>query len=115
MEYYVVEDAAHAIGGRYLDHPIGSCQFSDIAVFSFHPVKIITTAEGGMATTNNPKIAARLQRIRTNGITRDPSVMKGKSNEPWILRTNGNWIELSNERSSSCTRNIPIHTIRCIR
>ena len=54
-EIYVVEDAAHAIGGRYLDYPIGSCQFSDIAVFSFHPVKIITTAEGGMATTNDPK------------------------------------------------------------
>ena len=82
-EIYVVEDAAHAIGGRYLDYPIGSCQFSDIAVFSFHPVKIITTAEGGMATTNDPKIAARLQRIRTNGITRDPSVMIGISNEPW--------------------------------
>ena len=83
-EIYVVEDAAHAIGGHYLDYPIGSCQFSDIAVFSFHPVKIITTAEGGMATTNDPKIAARLQRIRTNGITRDPRVTIGKSNEPWI-------------------------------
>ena len=83
-EIYVVEDAAHAIGGRYLDYPIGSCQFSDIAVFSFHPVKIITTAEGGMATTNDPKIAARLQRIRTNGITKDPSEMMGNSNEPWI-------------------------------
>ena len=83
-EIYVVEDAAHAIGGRYLDYPIGSCQFSDITVFSFHPVKIITTAEGGMATTNDPKIAARLQRIRTNGITRDPSEMVRKSNEPWI-------------------------------
>ena len=83
-EIYVVEDAAHAIGGRYLDCPIGGCQFSDIAVFSFHPVKIITTAEGGMATTNDPQIAARLQRIRTNGITRDPSVMIGKSNEPWF-------------------------------
>ena len=83
-EIYVVEDAAHAIGGRYLDYPIGSCQFSDIAVFSFHPVKIITTAEGGMATTNDPQIAARLQRIRTNGITRDPSVMIGRSNEPWF-------------------------------
>ena len=83
-EIYVVEDAAHAIGGRYLDYPIGSCQFSDIAVFSFHPVKIITTAEGGMATTNDPHIAARLQRIRTNGITRDPGVIMGKSNEPWF-------------------------------
>ena len=83
-EIFVVEDAAHAIGGRYLDYPIGSCQFSDITVFSFHPVKIITTAEGGMATTNDPQIAARLQRIRTNGITRDPSVMIGNSNEPWI-------------------------------
>ena len=83
-EIYVVEDAAHAIGGRYLDSPIGSCQFSDITVFSFHPVKIITTAEGGMATTNDPRIAARLQRIRTNGITKDPSEMMGNSNEPWI-------------------------------
>ena len=61
-EIYVVEDAAHAIGGRYLDYPIGSCQFSDIAVFSFHPVKIITTAEGGMATTNDPKYCRTIKK-----------------------------------------------------
>ena len=51
--FKIIEDASHAIGGKYLDKPIGSCQYSDITVFSFHPVKIITTAEGGLASTNN--------------------------------------------------------------
>ena len=85
-QYYeikLVEDAAHAIGGRYLDSPIGNCQFSDITVFSFHPVKVMTTAEGGVATTNDPEIAERLRRIRTNGITKNVNDLEGYSSEPW--------------------------------
>ena len=82
----VVEDAAHAIGGDYLDLPVGNCQFSHIAVFSFHPVKIITTAEGGMATTNDPHLADRMRRIRTHGMSRDPGVMEGDNFEPWIYQ-----------------------------
>jgi UDP-4-amino-4,6-dideoxy-N-acetyl-beta-L-altrosamine transaminase len=68
--FSVVEDASHAIGGRYRGEPIGSCTHSDIAVFSFHPVKIITTAEGGLLTTNSPATAKLLQRLRSHGITR---------------------------------------------
>ena len=82
-EIKIVEDAAHAIGGRYLDSPIGNCQFSDISVFSFHPVKVMTTAEGGVATTNDPEIAERLRRIRTNGITKNFDDLEGNSSEPW--------------------------------
>ena len=88
-EYYeikIVEDAAHAIGGRYLDSPIGNCQFSDITVFSFHPVKVMTTAEGGVATTNDPDIAERLRRIRTNGITKNFDDLEGNSPEPWYYQ-----------------------------
>ncbi|CAN1499774.1 WecE Predicted pyridoxal phosphate-dependent enzyme apparently involved in regulation of cell wall biogenesis [Burkholderiaceae bacterium] len=67
--FKVIEDASHAIGGSYLEHKIGGCQFSDITVFSFHPVKIITTGEGGMATTNNPELAKKMQLFRSHGIT----------------------------------------------
>ena len=73
--FRVIEDASHAIGGRYLDKPIGSCQYSDITVFSFHPVKIITTAEGGMAVTNDPALAKRMRLFRSHGITIDPQDM----------------------------------------
>ena len=69
--FRIIEDASHAIGGKYLDENIGSCRFSDITIFSFHPVKIITTAEGGAATTNNDLIYNRLQRHRSHGITSD--------------------------------------------
>ncbi|GGP45000.1 UDP-4-amino-4,6-dideoxy-N-acetyl-beta-L-altrosamine transaminase [Shewanella saliphila] len=68
----VIEDAAHAIGGKYLNFPIGSCQFSDITIFSFHPVKIITTAEGGVATTNNPQFAKSMRMTCSHGITKKP-------------------------------------------
>lgn len=67
----VIEDASHAIGGRYLDSVIGSCRYSDITVFSFHPVKIITTAEGGLATTQDPHLARQMQLLRSHGITRE--------------------------------------------
>lgn len=84
--FSVIEDASHAIGGRYLNEPVGSCQYSDITVFSFHPVKIITSAEGGMAMTNNPELAARLQRLRSHGITRDPALMTQEPDGPWYYQ-----------------------------
>ena len=77
--FKIIEDASHAIGSRYKDQPVGNCRYSDITVFSFHPVKIITTAEGGMALTNNPMLAERMQRLRAHGITRDPQQIQDKS------------------------------------
>jgi UDP-4-amino-4,6-dideoxy-N-acetyl-beta-L-altrosamine transaminase len=81
--FNIIEDASHAIGGKYQGNPIGNCEYSDITVFSFHPVKIVTTAEGGAATTNNPEIAAKLELLRSHGITRDVSLMKNKSHGGW--------------------------------
>jgi UDP-4-amino-4,6-dideoxy-N-acetyl-beta-L-altrosamine transaminase len=82
-EFKVLVDASHAIGGRYLDAPVGSCRYSDVTVFSFHPVKIITTGEGGLAVTNNRPLAERMARLRTHGITRDPALMQGEPDGPW--------------------------------
>ena len=82
----IIEDASHAIGGRYLQHKIGSCQFSDITVFSFHPVKIITTAEGGVALTKDLTLAARMQLLRSHGITRNPDDMTEVSHGPWYYQ-----------------------------
>ncbi len=70
--FRIIEDASHAIGGKYQGQPIGNCTFSDISVFSFHPVKIITTAEGGMAITNDKILAGKMALYRSHGITRDP-------------------------------------------
>ena len=84
--FKIIEDASHAIGGRYLGKPIGNCQYSDITVFSFHPVKIITTAEGGVATTNDGELAIKLQRIRSHGITRDPDSMTELSEGSWYYQ-----------------------------
>ena len=81
--FRVVEDASHAIGGRYRDEPIGNCLFSDITVFSFHPVKIITAAEGGMATTNDDALAEKMALYRSHGVTRDPSLMTQVADGPW--------------------------------
>lgn len=81
--FALVEDASHAIGGSYRGEPIGSGIHSDVTVFSFHPVKIITTAEGGMAVTNDPAIAQRLALIRSHGITRDPALMSQTPDGPW--------------------------------
>lgn len=81
--FRVIEDASHAIGARYQDRAVGCCEFSDIAVFSFHPVKIITTAEGGMAMTADAQLARQMQRLRSHGITRDESEMTGASHGPW--------------------------------
>jgi UDP-4-amino-4,6-dideoxy-N-acetyl-beta-L-altrosamine transaminase len=83
---HVIEDASHAIGGRYKGAPIGNCAHSDICVFSFHPVKIVTTAEGGVATTNDPDLAAKMQRLRSHGITRDPALMTHAPDGPWYYQ-----------------------------
>ena len=84
--FNIIEDASHAIGGKYLGEPIGNCQYSDITVFSFHPVKIITTAEGGMAMTNDAKLARRMQLLRSHGITRDEGEMTHMSDGPWYYQ-----------------------------
>ena len=81
--FRIIEDASHAIGGRYRSEPVGNCRYSDITVLSFHPVKIITTAEGGMALTNNTEFAERMARLRTHGITRDPGQMVNEPAGPW--------------------------------
>lgn len=82
----IIEDASHAIGGTYLGQPIGTCTYSDITVFSFHPVKIVTSAEGGMAVTNNPILAERMQQLRSHGITRDPTQMAQTPDGPWYYQ-----------------------------
>jgi UDP-4-amino-4,6-dideoxy-N-acetyl-beta-L-altrosamine transaminase len=79
----IIEDASHAIGGSYRARPVGSCEYSDIAVFSFHPVKIVTTGEGGMAMTNDPHLAELMQTDRTHGITRDPAKLQHRDVGPW--------------------------------
>lgn len=82
--FKVIEDASHAIGGKYKNESIGNCRYSDITVFSFHPVKIITTGEGGMALTNDPKLAERMVRNRSHGITSDDNWMQERPmNEIW--------------------------------
>lgn len=82
--FRIIEDASHAVGGSYLGQPVGSGRFSDLTVFSFHPVKIITTAEGGMVMTNDAAMAARLERLRSHGITRDPALMEAEPEGPWV-------------------------------
>jgi UDP-4-amino-4,6-dideoxy-N-acetyl-beta-L-altrosamine transaminase len=82
----IIEDAAHAIGGKYLGAPVGDCRYSDITVFSFHPVKVITTAEGGAAVTNDAELAERMKRLRSHGTTRDPSRMTGEPDGPWYYQ-----------------------------
>lgn len=82
----LIEDASHAIGARYQGYPVGSCQFSDITIFSFHPVKIITSAEGGMAVTNNQELARKMQRLRSHGITNSHEEMTEPSHGPWYYQ-----------------------------
>ncbi len=84
--FSVIEDASHAIGANYANEPVGNCQFSDITVFSFHPVKIITTAEGGIAVTNNKRLSERMQLLRGHGVTRDNALMEGDSHGPWYYQ-----------------------------
>jgi UDP-4-amino-4,6-dideoxy-N-acetyl-beta-L-altrosamine transaminase len=82
----LIEDASHAIGGRLNGRPVGDCAFSDICVFSFHPVKIVTTAEGGAATTRDAGLAAAMARLRSHGITRDEGLMSHPSEGPWYYQ-----------------------------
>lgn len=84
--FKIIEDASHAIGGRYQGGPIGNCEYSDIAVFSFHPVKIITTAEGGMVLTNSAELANKMALFRSHGITRDPARMTHEPDGPWYYQ-----------------------------
>lgn len=84
--FKVIEDASHAIGGRYRGEPIGNCRYSDITVFSFHPVKIITTGEGGMALTNDAMLAKKMALLRSHGITREPAEMTQAADGPWYYQ-----------------------------
>jgi UDP-4-amino-4,6-dideoxy-N-acetyl-beta-L-altrosamine transaminase len=84
--FKIIEDASHAIGAKYQNEPVGNCKYSDITVFSFHPVKIITTAEGGMALTNQPELADQMALLRSHGITRDDSKMTHTSDGPWYYQ-----------------------------
>tara|TARA_B100000767_G_scaffold193403_1_gene180526 strand:- start:10624 stop:11781 length:1158 start_codon:yes stop_codon:yes gene_type:complete len=81
--FKIIEDASHAIGGHYLDSKIGSCKYSDITVFSFHPVKIITSGEGGMAITNDEKLSIKMNLYRSHGITRDSTMMENEAEGQW--------------------------------
>jgi UDP-4-amino-4,6-dideoxy-N-acetyl-beta-L-altrosamine transaminase len=84
--FRIVEDASHAIGGSYQGDKVGNCRYSDIAVFSFHPVKIITTGEGGMAVTNDLELAKHMARLRSHGITRYPSEMTHPPHGSWYYQ-----------------------------
>ena len=81
--FKIIEDASHAIGGKYLKKPIGNCLYSDITIFSFHPVKIITTGEGGAALTNKKYLAQKMALLRSHGITRDIKLMSKKNMGSW--------------------------------
>lgn len=82
--FKVIEDASHAIGSSYNSIKTGSGYYSDITIFSFHPVKIITSAEGGCALTNCPKINQQLKSLRSHGITRDPNLMQSEAEGSWV-------------------------------
>lgn len=81
--FKIIEDASHAVGGEYLASKVGSCKYSDITIFSFHPVKIITTGEGGMALTNDKNLAKKMELYRSHGITRDEDMFKNDSHGGW--------------------------------
>ena len=85
----VIEDASHAVGGSYRNGRVGGCEYADIAVFSFHPVKIITTGEGGMAMTNDDALAQKMADLRSHGITRDPKRMTRPDEGPWYYEQQG--------------------------
>lgn len=109
--FRVVEDASHAIGGRYRQTVIGSCSFSDMTVFSFHPVKIITTGEGGMVLTNSRELYEKLARLRSHGITRDSSLMEGDSHGPWYYQE----IELGfNYRMTDMQAALGLSQLKCL-
>ncbi|MDN3579057.1 UDP-4-amino-4,6-dideoxy-N-acetyl-beta-L-altrosamine transaminase [Chitinimonas viridis] len=84
--FYVIEDASHAVGASYRGRPVGCGDYADMTIFSFHPVKIITTGEGGLILTNRDDLAERLARLRSHGITRDAALMQGESDGPWYYQ-----------------------------
>ncbi len=84
--FSIIEDAAHAIGGEYQGHKIGCCEYSDITIFSFHPVKIMTTGEGGMLLTNNSTLANKVELLKNSGITKDPKLMTGDYHGSWYYQ-----------------------------
>ena len=99
--FKIIEDASHAIGGKYHSEYIGNC-YSDITVFSFHPVKIITTAEGGMALTNTAELANKMNLYRSHGITRDPGQMTHEPDgPPLVLPANRAGLQLPHDRAAS--------------
>lgn len=84
--FFVIEDASHAIGGRYQGGPVGNCRYSDITIFSFHPVKIVTTGEGGAALTNDSALADKMALLRSHGITREPEHMTHQPDGDWYYQ-----------------------------
>ena len=84
--FKVIEDASHAIGADYKETKVGCCKYSDMTVFSFHPVKIVTTGEGGMVLTNDKDLYEKLVLYRSHGITRDPKLMTGTADGPWYYQ-----------------------------
>lgn len=84
--FHIIEDASHAIGGKYQSDYVGSCKYSDITVFSFHPVKIVTTAEGGMALTNNATLAQKMDLLRSHGVTRNTALMNKETEGLWYYQ-----------------------------
>lgn len=84
--FHIIEDASHAIGGKYKGEPIGNCRYSDITIFSFHPVKILTSAEGGAAVTNRADLAEKMLLLRSHGITRDEELMTQTMDGPWYYQ-----------------------------
>lgn len=84
--FMVLEDASHAVGADYKDGKVGNCRYADMAVFSFHPVKIITTGEGGMVLTNDKQLYENLKLYRSHGITRDPALMTKEADGPWYYQ-----------------------------
>lgn len=86
FHFAIIEDASHAIGAQYHAQKVGSCQYSDVSVFSFHPVKIITTGEGGALTTNSEELYQKINLLRSHGITRDESLMHEASHGPWYYQ-----------------------------
>ncbi len=87
-KFKIIEDASHALGAKYNSEDIGNCKYSDIAVFSFHPIKMITTIEGGVATTNNQKYADQMSKLRTHGIVKEKFKMKRKKEGNWYYEQN---------------------------
>ncbi|MEX6667133.1 UDP-4-amino-4,6-dideoxy-N-acetyl-beta-L-altrosamine transaminase [Pseudomonas sp. W2-17] len=84
--FVVIEDASHAVGAHYAGRPVGCGEYADMTVFSFHPVKIVTTGEGGMVLTNRSELAEHLRRLRSHGMTRDPAQMDEPSHGPWYYQ-----------------------------